>query len=1253
MALWTVVATKEQSVLDDNGVEKGNSRHTAAPVGASTNRRLRELIYAPMSGEWPADFYQLREAYLDLTGVNAWGLFLSGDPDANHGASPSVTIRASDAYWVGTGGSVENTVAGWGTGASPVWGSTGTGQTGPTITQALSGDLNTKKSIEVSAYIERILATNLRKRDGTPGDGIADHGVIVKATVDTAGDTADRWGFRTRNHSNAAYHPTFRIYYDPKVPPGVPRVLSPVPGGDPTVVGSATARALTVEFAASMAEGDTADRVELEVYADGATATETDPGTQPVSGTRIAYTGAIAPTPTGALNTFRVATTLPVSAIRQEVLYRVRVRSQKGAWSRWTVLADGRIQTAYIPGVPINPRMTVDPQDPVISATLNSPNDLADGVTGFRGTFLRHNSDGTTTNLWPNLSEIAIAYVAGTTRASVDWGGIGLNDGDVVSWTVSLANRDGVWSPYTAEQTTTMHTLVGPTFVPADSATKLTSRTGPVVINDTVEFDAYRFRLYRNDIFIYGSPITSSGPDDTASITLPSGYLNWGDTFGIEAETRPTSTTEFGPTSPRAYLYIDTLPSTSLTVTDPDGIAADVLPADEHVVFVVPYLDPDKARFGESPVSRIIEVRHDDGATPQAGTLFVQRVAIDGLVTIAEEEDSGYQVLPLTDATGWVGDTNVSAGTVASAPTDYTGNSLRLTFAASATDRGARYTFDTPIDLSRIPASEDFKVWYRVSSSTNLTTIKARWENSPTIYAEGTIFTGPGTLNTWIQVGPDLGGHTVVGALDWSAITSVRIFADVSGSYAGTVDLRDLLIGLQADDEPTPSYTDSLEPEQTYHARARYRDDAAALVSTTLAAAVSPPATNIKVASVTGLAIGQDITIDADSDRDQETRTITAVGTSGSGGEGVDLADALIETHANAAQVRVLPWGPWTPWTTFGYSMPPVVAASSPADAATVTDPTPDFVHTFTSIKAQAYRTLRIYLRTDGVDRQVYERDTDGTGLTETAPYFLLEDGLEYAWDVTGYDEDGLSGTTTRRTFTMDLTPPDAITGLAATTDPVASTVTLTWAASTDPDLAFYTVTYLDVEAQPQRIDLGPRTIDDDRTPLLDTTFTYRGARLGLSTFRVTAHNGVQESAIAEVDATLLPARPGAAMVVIDDERGLAYPCDLTGAPRIWEPVVERFPAPTRRYPAHFHWGTSGRKVTWQCFYIPAEDAALERAFGAMSHLGTAVYLKLPHGYDWGVMRARAIGGPTATPQAFGLMDLSTDFDEIAPEVPA
>jgi hypothetical protein len=75
-----------------------------------------------------------------------------------------------------------------------------------------------------------------------------------------------------------------------------------------------------------------------------------------------------------------------------------------------------------------------------------------------------------------------------------------------------------------------------------------------------------------------------------------------------------------------------------------------------------------------------------------------------------------------------------------------------------------------------------------------------------------------------------------------------------------------------------------------------------ASTTTTLSAAAAVAATNVKLASVTGLAPGGTLTIDS-TGTNPETVTITTVGTQGAGGTGVSFAPALSFAHASGATV--------------------------------------------------------------------------------------------------------------------------------------------------------------------------------------------------------------------------------------------------------------------------------------------------------------------------------------------------------------
>jgi len=172
--------------------------------------------------------------------------------------------------------------------------------------------------------------------------------------------------------------------------------------------------------------------------------------------------------------------------------------------------------------------------------------------------------------------------------------------------------------------------------------------------------------------------------------------------------------------------------------------------------------------------------------------------------------------------------------------------------------------------------------------------------------------------------------------------------------------------------------------------------------------------------------------------------------------------------------------------------------------------------------------------------------------------------------------------------------------------------------------------------------------------PLGQVTFTFRGARLGVNSFQVTAHSGaagLAESDPEEVAVTLEPARPGAWMLVRDDESGSAIALDATGSPRTPQSTVETFRPPGRPFPVHHHWGVSGRTAVLSAWYLPEEGSGARYATELLAD-GAPVYLKAPAPYDYDVMRGRVTAAGPETPRPDGSVDLSLTVDEIAPEMP-
>jgi hypothetical protein len=383
-----------------------------------------------------------------------------------------------------------------------------------------------------------------------------------------------------------------------------------------------------------------------------------------------------------------------------------------------------------------------------------------------------------------------------------------------------------------------------------------------------------------------------------------------------------------------------------------------VLPT-RDILWTAPYLDPDRGRYGEQPSAQEFELRV--AATPSGSGALIDRIT--SVAQIVESFRTGRTIDLLTSSAGWAAEANVTATTEAVQPTGYSGNSLSIQgTGGSSTDRGARLTFAAPLDLSVFPGGFLVYIHRRITSVTNLTRAVLRFEFATVNdWAEYELAPSGATINTWAEIVVAKGNPRATnGTVAWANVTAIRVFLDVSGAYTGNVQLRDLRIGTVQTAKGTPD--DAFAWETSVDGRVRYRDNATAKTTSTMAASSTAGATNVKYTGGS-YAVGDELTIETAGL--VETRTISTVGTSGAGGTGLTLSAALQFAHTSGDAVAVYFWGPWTAWQTVKASQPPAVAADTPADRALITDPTPALAHTYSSpaAKAQASRTVDVYRR--------------------------------------------------------------------------------------------------------------------------------------------------------------------------------------------------------------------------------------------------------------------------------------------------
>lgn len=201
----------------------------------------------------------------------------------------------------------------------------------------------------------------------------------------------------------------------------------------------------------------------------------------------------------------------------------------------------------------------------------------------------------------------------------------------------------------------------------------------------------------------------------------------------------------------------------------------------------------------------------------------------------------------------------------------------------------------------------------------------------------------------------------------------------------------------------------------------------------------------------------------------------------------------------------------WSAYLLLRYSEPPVLSAVTPADLATVTDPTPTFTWAYASPSDKAQASYRLVLSV-GTD-EVYN-----SGLVATTDLFalvppILDTAVDVDWILSVYDSDGLYGRAIG-TFTTAFVTPDALTGLTVTPDPASDSIVVEWDASIDPD--FYTA---QVYVRPADGQFSLVAIITD--PSIVAYSYFAAAHNRETTFRVTQSNGFAESAAAEGSATL------------------------------------------------------------------------------------------------------------------------------------
>jgi DUF971 family protein len=165
--------------------------------------------------------------------------------------------------------------------------------------------------------------------------------------------------------------------------------------------------------------------------------------------------------------------------------------------------------------------------------------------------------------------------------------------------------------------------------------------------------------------------------------------------------------------------------------------------------------------------------------------------------------------------------------------------------------------------------------------------------------------TAGGIVSSLTGLYPDRNGQTVSNSYDYFQGSGVPTFTSSFKYWTDTVDGANEtlpnMVGDGGQTAPAPwlTYTHAGCNVGGVSAANIELENNTAVTFTTLSAAAAAGATNVKVGSVTGFAVGQALTIEGDN------ATITAVGTAGATGTGLTFSPALASAHAAGVQAYV------------------------------------------------------------------------------------------------------------------------------------------------------------------------------------------------------------------------------------------------------------------------------------------------------------------------------------------------------------
>jgi len=414
---------------------------------------------------------------------------------------------------------------------------------------------------------------------------------------------------------------------------------------------------------------------------------------------------------------------------------------------------------------------------------------------------------------------------------------------------------------------------------------------------------------------------------------------------------------------------------------------------------------------------------------------------------------------------------------------------------------------------------------------------------------------------------------------DLSAVTNLRVYTRKSAAVTGlAVKLRFTFSGNSAnfaEFDVTPSATN------TWEAKVMVRASPATTGGTVNWAQVS--GLELRVSHTAGSNQTFDVFVDelrAEAWAAETTRRVRA--------RYDDLA-AVRSAYSDYLQVR--------------QSAAPTLSSVTPANAATVTDPTPTIAWSYASAGSKAQGAYRVTASVAG-DTKYDSGWVTSTATSVTLPAGTLPNASTVAWTLDVRDSDGLLATQIARTFTTNFTQPPALTGLTLTPDDDAMAILVQWTASglSAGEFQRYIIRARSGGGQFEQVGVV--------TAQASPSFTYYGAPHNTDVIvQVTQDNGWLESNPVEA-STSLDVEGTWRLDPAAMRLRYVQPNSQQHSPKVEDAEYAPLGADAATVVTLGDWGTEGRLQ----LRVPPEDASVVAQLEQDRRLGTVVLLKTGKG---------------------------------------